>query len=354
MQVSPIQTGLVSFGISSKTFHAPFLTTIPGFRLASVVERNSRNSAELYPWVNVVRGFDELITDPSIELVVITASNDTHYPYAKAAMEAGKHVIVEKPFTNTSTEAADLVKISHRTGKICAVYQNRRYVTDYRTMKEILEKKLLGELHEFTAHYDRYRPEPRTHGLWREKPLPGSGILYDLGPHLIDQSLTLFGHPSHILADIRRQKSYSQVDDYFDIRLDYGFLTVTLHAGSLVREMGPRYMLHGTKGSFIKYGEDPQEDKLKAGELPAGEHWGYEPENFHGLIHTEMEGKIIREKYPSLRGDYGDFYRNIYFTIRDGAELQEKPEHGHNVIRIIELAFESSGKKAWLKVNGLM
>jgi predicted dehydrogenase len=226
-------------------------------------------------------------------------------------------------------------------------------VADFLTMKQIISQGLLGEPMEFFAHYDRYRPDPRTYGLWREEPLPGSGIFYDLGPHLIDQALVLFGHPEYIQADIRKMKSYSQVDDYFDVRLEYANLIVTLHASMLVREMGPRYMIHGTKGSFIKNGEDLQEELLKAGILPTALDWGVEPAQQFGLIHTETNGKVIRENYPSLQGGYGKYYQNIHNTIRKGMQLQERPEDGYNVIRLIELAFESSAKRKALPVEGL-
>jgi scyllo-inositol 2-dehydrogenase (NADP+) len=352
--MQPIKTGLVSFGISSRTFHAPFLTTMPAFELASVLERSGDSAKQKYPSVNVVRTIEELLAQEDIELVVITSPNETHFPYAKLAMEAGKHVVVEKPFANTSAEAMELVSISKATGKICSVYHNRRYVADYLTMKQIYQQKLLGDLHEFEAHYDRYRPDPRTYGLWREKPIPGSGVFYDLGSHLLDQALQYFGHPKYIIADIRKQKNYSVVDDYFDVRLDYGFLKVLVKSGMLVREMGPRYMMHGTKGSYIKYGEDPQEELLKAGHLPVGDDWGKEPESQYGLIHTEIDGKVIREVYPSVQGGYGGFYRNIYKTLREGAPLTEKPEHGYNVIRLIELAFESSEKQCRIPVEGLL
>ena len=350
----PINTGLVSFGISSKTFHAPFLTTLPEFKLSAVVERNTNHAAEKYPWVKTYRDIDSLLADNDIELVVITSPNETHFSYAKAALDAGKNVVVEKPFTNSVEEARVLVELSEKYKRICSVYHNRRYVADFHTVKDILDRKLLGELHTFTAHYDRYRPDPRTYGLWREKPQPGSGVLYDLGSHLIDQSLVLFGQPKNILADIRMQKPYSKVDDYFDIQLDYGFLKVTLHSSMLVREMGPRYQLHGTRGSFIKSGEDPQEERLKAGELPVGEAWCYEPAEQYGLIHTEINGQIIRENLTSLKGDFGDYYRNLFKAIRLEEPLNETPRQGYNVIRMIELAFESSEKKEWLEVTGLM
>lgn len=351
---APIKTGIVSFGISSKTFHAPFLSTVPGYTFSAVVERTTNEAEKIYPAVKTYRSIEELLKDDELELIIITSPNETHFPFAEMALRAGKHVVVEKPFTNTSEEAMELVDLAKKTGKICSVYQNRRYVADFLTMKQIYQQGLLGELHEFEAHYDRYRPDPRTYGLWREKPLPGSGVFYDLGPHLVDQALQLFGHPKYIIADIRKQKPYSVVDDYFDIRLDYGFLKVLLKSGMLVREMGPRYMMHGTKGSFIKYGEDTQEERLKAGEIPNSSDWGKEPEEQFGLIHTEIDGKIIRETYPSLQGGFNKYYENLYKTIREGQPLTEKPEHGYNVIRIIELAFESSEKHCRIKVEGLI
>jgi scyllo-inositol 2-dehydrogenase (NADP+) len=354
MDTAPIRTALVSFGISSRTFHAPFLTTMPGYSLDAVVERNGDLAAGKYPWVRTHRSLESLLADDGIELVVITAPNDTHFPYAKACLEAGKHVVVEKPFTIRSSEALELCRLSERTGRICSVYHNRRYVADFLTMRDILAQGLLGELHTFTAHYDRYRPDPRTYGFWREFPEPGAGVLYDLGSHLIDQSLVLFGAPKAVLADIRRQKPYSQVDDYFDIQLDYGFLRVTLHSSMLVREMGPRYQLHGTKGSYLKYGEDPQEDRLKAGDLPVGDNWCHEDEAFHGLLHTELEGEVVKKTWPSKKGDFRKYYQNLHGAIRRGEPLSETPQHGHNVVRMIELAFESSEKRAWVNVDGLI
>lgn len=346
-----ISTAVISFGISAKTFHTPFITTNSRFSLDMVMERNGETAMDSYPNVQVVKTLEEVLSNPKIELVVIASPNTTHFAYAKAAMLAGKHVVVEKPFTNTADEAKELVNLSESTGKICAVFHNRRYVADFLTMKSILDKGLIGEPREFFAHYDRFRPEPRTYGLWREDVLPGSGVFYDLGPHLIDQALVLFGNPLTITADIRKQKEYSKVDDYFDIRLDYGTLIVTLHSSMLVREMGPRYMMHGTKGSFIKNGEDPQEELLKAGVLPTGSDWGKEEKENFGLLHTEKDGEIIREIYPSVQGSFGKFYQNLYNTLREGAPLQETPMHGYNVIRMIELAFESSKLKQTINVN---
>lgn len=344
-----IRTGIVGFGISAKVFHAPFIATTPGFSLVSVMERTKSESVTVYPQVKIVRSIEEMANDPELDLIVITTPNETHFPYAKLALEAGKHVVLEKPFANTSAEAAELVRIANNSGRILSVYQNRRYVSDFRTIRQILDQGLLGEVHEFEAHYDRYRTEERPQA-WREKPEPGSGILFDLGAHLIDQALTLFGWPQAITADVRLQRPHAKTDDFFDLRLDYGFLRVILRAGMLVREPGPRYMIHGTKGSFIKYGVDVQEAKLRAGESPVGDDWGAEPVNIYGLLHTEKEGKIIKEAYPSLKGHYGDYYRSVYNSIVSGAPVTEKPEHGYNTIVIIEKAFESSEKKCTLKL----
>ena len=348
-----IKVGLVGFGISARVFHAPFLTTIPGFELVSVVERSKNESQKFYPFVKVVRSLQELLADAGIDLVVITTPNETHLPYATQALQAQKHVVLEKPFANTSEEAMELVKVAKATGKILSVYQNRRYVSDYLTIRKILQQKLLGDVHEFIAHYDRFRAEARPHA-WREESKPGSGILYDLGPHLIDQALCLFGLPKTITADIRMQRPHARVDDYFDLQLDFGFAKVVLHAGMLIREPGPRYMIHGTKGSFIKYGEDPQEALLRAGNSPVGEDWGKETDDTRGLLHTELNGKLVKQNYPSEKGDFGNYYRSLYQSINGETPVTEKPEHGYNTVRLIELAFDSHRKQCTIPCTGLL
>ena len=348
---TPINTAVISYGISAKTFHLPFITNHQGYALTTIMERSGNSAQQKYPNIKIAKTIEEVLVDPNVELVIIASPNTTHYPYAKAALLAGKHVVVEKPFTNTLDEALELVELSKKTGKICAVYHNRRYVADFLTMKKILGDGLLGEPREFFAHYDRYRPDPRTYGLWREETLPGSGVFYDLGPHLIDQALVLFGLPKAITADIRKMKSYSKVDDFFDVKLDYENLIVTLHSSMLVREMGPRYMIHGTKGSFIKNGEDPQEDLLKAGVLPISKDWGKEDEQNFGLLHTEINGEVVKKIYPSLQGSFGFYYDNLFETIRNGAPLMETAMDGYQVIRLIELAFKSSEERRTIYID---
>lgn len=348
-----LRTAVAGYGKAAKYFHIPFLRTLPNYELVSILQRSSNEAKDTFPELHIARSIDELLEDDSIDLVVVTTSNDTHFEFAAKAMRSGKHVVVDKPFTNTLEEATELMRIAEETGKVLSVFQNRRYASDFLTMKKIIAEGLLGDIHEFNATYDRYRPEAIP-GAWREQDKPGSGVLYDLGPHLLDQTLSLFGHPSFITADIRRQRPHSQVDDYFNIWLDYGFLKVILHAGMLVREQGPRYMIQGTRGSFIKSGEDPQEARLKAGDLPLGADWGREPESSDGILHTELQGKVVRRTVPTEAGNYGLYYENLYMCIVEDAQLSEKPSDGYNTIRLIQLAFESSNSKKTIPVTGLM
>jgi scyllo-inositol 2-dehydrogenase (NADP+) len=348
-----MKTGVVGYGVAAQFMHLPFIITNPEFELQTILQRHGDTAKDKYPSVQIVRSLDEMLADDSLELIVITTPNDSHFDYAFRALEAGKHVVLEKPFTITSDDAKKLISQAAKKNRILTVYQNRRYVSDFRTIRQLLKEKILGEVVEFEAHYDRYRPEQRPNA-WREENTPGSGILYDLGAHLIDQAFCLFGMPQFVTADIRIQRPHARTTDYFDLWLDYGFTRVILKAGMLVREPGPRYMIHGRQGSFLKSGEDPQEALLRKGILPTAAGWGQEPEDIYGLLHTEINGKIIKEKYPSLTGNYGGFYKDLYQTIRRGEPLKVKPEHGYNTIRLIELATESNEKKCRVACNGLI
>jgi len=350
---NPIRTGVVGYGVAAQVMHLPFITTLREYRFLSILERHQHRAQEKYPHIRTVRSIEEMVADPELDLIVITTPNDTHFPYAKKALEAGKHVVLEKPFTITTEDAAQLIDIAKKAGRVLSVFQNRRYVADFLTIRQILRDKLLGDIVEFEGHYDRYRPEAKPNA-WREENKPGSGILYDLGSHLIDQALFLFGIPKTITADVRQQRPHARTDDYFDLRLDYGFTRVFLESGMLVREPGPRYMIHGTRGSFLKYGEDPQEALLKTGVLPDIPHWGEEAEEFWGLLHTDINGQIVREKYPSIPGNFGFYYQNLYKTIVLGEPLRERPEHGFNTIRMVTLALESSRKKCTLDCTGFL
>ena len=337
----PINTALCSLGMSGLVFHSPFLTINPHFRFYAVWERSKNVAAEKYPQVKTYRTLETMLEDESVELVIVNTPNYTHYEYAKKALEAGKHVVVEKPFTIDVTEAKELIGLAKKQDKILSVYQNRRYDSDYKTLKKVIDDKLLGDLVEVEMHFDRYREQlsPKQH---KETPGPGTGVLYDLGAHLIDQALQLFGNPQKIFADIRIIRPQSLVDDYFELLLYYPKLRVRLKASYAVREALPGYILHGLKGSFIKHKTDVQETMLQQGILPDGEDWGTEPETEKGLLHTEIDGKIIREYIPSFKGNYNEYYNAIYESIRNDKPLPVTAEEGMAVVQIIQTAFESS------------
>ncbi|MBA4166935.1 MAG: Gfo/Idh/MocA family oxidoreductase, partial [Chitinophagaceae bacterium] len=227
-----IKVGVAGYGMSAKLFHIPFVTTVEGYEFTTILERSKSESKKKFPQVKIVRTIDELVSSPDTDLIVVTTPNDTHFEYASKALKAGKHVVLEKPFTNTIEEAKELIAVARSSGKILSVYHNRRYVSDFLTIRDILSKKLLGDVHEYSCNFDRYRSEAKPQA-WREEPKPGSGILYDLGSHLIDQALVLFGLPKTITAAIRAQRPHSMVDDYFNIWLDFGFTRAILHSSML-------------------------------------------------------------------------------------------------------------------------
>ncbi|MDI6401446.1 oxidoreductase [Balneolaceae bacterium ANBcel3] len=340
-----IQTGLISFGKASRIFHAPVITSVPGLELVSVVERHKNESQNEYPWLNVVRSTEELLKNDDIRLIVIATPNDTHFDIAKASLMAGKHVVVEKPFTITTTEARELTDLARQNGLIISAFQNRRWDGDFLTVKEILNRKSLGRLVAFESRFDRFRNYHRPEA-WRERPGRGAGLLYDLGPHLIDQALVLFGMPLSVTADIRAQRNQAETDDFFHLRLDYPDLRVILEAGMLVGAETPRFMLHGTKGSFMKFGLDPQESKLSEGFRPSDDsEWGEEEQRYWGTLHTYADDKYIKTKVKTLKGDYRLFYENIAQAIKGKADPFVTVDQMIKTIEIIEKAFVSQSQK---------
>lgn len=336
-----IQVGVVGYGFSAKVFHAPLITTVPHLKLTKVVERHDEKSKRDYPNVEVVKDLDQLLEDETIDLVVITTPNESHYPMAEKALLAGKHVVVDKPFTNTSQDAMKLIQLAEKQNKILSAYHNRRWDGDFQTVRQIVQKGLLGDLTEVEIHFDRYQKEINPQA-WREENKPGSGILNDLGSHLIDQAQYLFGLPLAITADIRIQREGGKVDDSFDILLSYGALKVRVKAGMLVRERGPHFILHGTSGSFIKYGMDPQEAALNQGLKPEDESWGADSKEQWGKLNTDLNGMHFEGKLETHNGNYTAYYQNIYDVIANQQELIVKPEEAYNTMRIIELAIQSS------------
>lgn len=346
-----IHVGLIGFGMAGQVFHAPILTSVPGFRLHKIFERKQHHqelARTLYPSAQIITETEDIFSDSVIDLVVIATPNILHFPLAKQALLKGKHVVVEKPFTVTSKEADELLELAREKKKLLTVHQNRRWDSDFKTVQKVISSGMLGKLVEYEAHYDRFRNYIKENA-WREIPQPGSGILYDLGPHLIDQALCLFGLPHEVYADIRTQRNKGEADDAFQITLHYPEMKATLKASMLVREPLPHYILLGEQGSFIKYGLDPQEDWLKKGFSPATRSpWGEEPAELWGTINTEIDGLHVIGKIESEKGSYQSFYENVYQSVVYGHPLAVCPSQARNTIRIIELAFQSSQEKRTL------
>lgn len=335
-----VNVGLIGFGLSGRYFHAPFLTTNPGFKLKTVVERSKNEAQEFDPEIENARSVDELLSDPEIDLVFICTPNETHFPYAMDALENGKHVVIEKPFSATEEEAKQLVAVAEEKGLVLTAYQNRRWDSDFLTIKKLIEEDKLGKIVEYECRYDRFRPVVPTES-WKEKSVPVGGNLYNLGPHLIDQALVLFGEPETVTAEIRVVRPNSEIDDYFDVRLGYADKLVIVKSSLMVYENFLRYNLHGTKGSFIKGGLDPQEETLRKNILPTEKPWGMEPEDRWGKLYSEEVTGVIQ----SEPGDYAPFYQNVYDAIVYGTELAVKPSEILRTTRVIDLAIQSSNNK---------
>ncbi len=343
-----IRTGIIGFGPGGNTFHAPIIDTTEGLQISKIRARKESEvnlAKQRYPHAAITDNADDIISDANIDLVVIATPNDSHHSLTKQALLANKNVVVDKPFTITTADADDLIKIARQQNKILSVHHNRRYDSDFRTIEKLLKANTLGRLVEFESHFDRFRNFLKP-GAWREKDEPGAGILYDLGSHLIDQPLVLFGFPNAITADIRVQREGTKATDNFEVILHYPDLKVTLKAGMLVSQTLPRYILLGDKGSFVKHGLDVQEAALKAGLTPhTKSDWGIEPESVWGNLVTEINGINFSGKIQSEVGDYRGFYANVHDAISDNKTLDVTPEHARNIIRVIELAIQSSNER---------
>lgn len=330
-----IKTGLVGFGKVAETMHAPLIQQEPLLELTAVVERHQEKSKEDYPQVTVYKSLEAMLEQSDVELVVICTPNEWHFAQAKAALEAGKHVVVDKPITVSSSEAEALVKLANEKGLILTAYQNRRLDGDFQTIQKLLNEKVLGNIVHFESHFDRFRPEPNHN--WREKEVPGSGILYDLGAHLIDQALILFGQPKWVYAEILKQRKEVDADDFFDITMMYEHTKVRLTASILMNAKLPKFLVLGDKGSYSKFGLDVQEAALKTGIIPGGDGWGEEPESGWGEVFLAHESY----PYPTLKGDYPAYYKNIAQVLNGKEALLVQPEEAVQTLKIIEAAQQS-------------
>jgi scyllo-inositol 2-dehydrogenase (NADP+) len=335
-----IKTALLSYGMSGKVFHAPFLNLHNGFELIGAWERSEKRIQNDFINVKSYGSIEDLLSD-EIDLVIVNTQTSTHFEYAKMALLAGKHVLVEKAFTTNATEAQALDLLAKSLGLKLAVFQNRRWDSDFKTVQHIFESGVLGKLVEAEFHFDRYNPNlsPKKH---KETMNDGAGILKDLGPHLIDQALCLFGFPNAVFADIRITRKNSLVDDYFDILLYYDDFRVRLKAGFFVKEPVASYALHGEKGSFLKTRGDLQEDELKLENKPNLENWGTELIENEGVLNVEINGDWVRKKIPTLKGNYYYYFDALYNAIVFEEKLPATAIDGWNVMNIIAAAIDSN------------
>ena len=342
--MQPINTAICSFGMSGHLFHAPFISVNPNFNLYGVFERTKNLAQGIYPAVKTFRSLESMLTDEAIELVIVNTPNITHYEFAKKVINAGKHLVIEKPFTATATEAEALIALAKKKGVVMSVYHNRRYDSDFKTVQKILNEGWLGNIVEAEFHYDRFVPE-LSYKVHKETPTDGVGSLYDLGSHLIDQALQLFGLPKAVFADLDTYRPNSKVADYFDLKLYYPSHRVILKSSYFVREALPGNILHGTLGSFIKSKADVQEKDLQAGKMPETHNWGIEPENEKGLLHIEKDGNIVKEYIPTLKGNYMAYYDGMYEAIRNNKEVPVTGKDAMQVIKVIEAALKSNKER---------
>ena len=338
-----VRVGLIGFGLAGQAFHAPVIRGVKGMELACILERHGSKAKEKYPEVRVARNLDEMLSDKTINLCVVATPNDTHYSYTKSCLEAGRHVVVDKPFTPTMAEAEQLVRLAADRGLLVTVYQDRRWDGEFHTVKDLVKSGALGSVVEYESRFDRFRLESKP-GAWRERAdHPAAGVLWDLGPHLIDQALVLFGTPETIWASAFCERQTAQIDDSFDVHMEYPHLRATLRARIIAYAPGPHLLIHGTGGSFIKYGMDPQEEILRSPNCPDGPDWGpdwgVETEERWGTL-SPVGGQP--HKVKTERGDYRGYYANVRYAIEKGSPLDVTPDQALRTMRGILLAHKSS------------
>jgi predicted dehydrogenase len=335
---SPIRVGVIGFGFVSKTFHVPLLNGTDGYKITAVSSSHPADVLAVLPDVDVVSDPKALATHPDLDLVVIASPNETHAPLAEAAMRAGHNVVSDKPFTITVEQARHLGAVATEKDVLLSVFQNRRWDSDFLTVRDAIRRGLVGRIVLFESRIDRFRPEVRER--WREIPGPGAGLLYDLGPHLIDQTLLLFGIPDSVQATTAKQRRGARTDDYFQLLLRYGEMVATLGAGSLVSGGSARFAVHGEKASVVKPKPDIQEDQLRAGILPGARDWGLDPDD--ALMYEGASGEM--RPIRSARGDQRGYYVALREALLGRARNPVPPEQGATVMAIIEAALRSDAE----------
>jgi len=337
----PIRVGVIGFGFVSKTFHVPLLKATDGYKITAVSSSHPADVLAVLPGIDVVSDPKALATHSDIDLVVIASPNETHAPLAELAMRAGHNVVVDKPFTITVEQARHLASVAREKDALLSVFQNRRWDSDFLTVRDAIRRDLTGRIVLFESRIDRYRPDVRDR--WREVPGPGAGLLYDLGPHLIDQTLLLFGIPDSVQATLAKQRRGARTDDYFQLVLRYSEMVATLEAGSLVSGGSARFAVHGEKASVVKQKPDIEEDQLRAGVLPGSPEWGVDPDD--AILYDGATGDTRTLK--AARGDQRGYYVALREALLGRAPNPVPPEQGATVMAIIEagLCSDNEGRR---------
>src|SRR6202522_1376499 len=345
-----IRVGLIGFGFAGRIFHSNVIEAREGLELAPILQRGGSEAATAFPHAKIVPTVEALLEDTNIQLVVVATPNASHLPIARQCLLAGRDVVIDKPFALNSGEAAELIQLARARHRLLSVYQNRRWDGDFQTVRKLLDSDQLGRLVKFESHYDRYRLAPRLHA-WREDGSPGGGVLVELGAHVVDQALVLFGVPQSMWASVRVEREGARSDDAFDLYLHYpasleqpaaSGLSVWLRATCLARAQGARFTLNRTLGTFRKFGIDPQEAHLLAGDLFSSKPWGVESAEHWGTLTIDEGGEPVNTRVPTEPGDYRGYYINLRDAIHGNAALDVTPLQAWRTMRVLEMALESS------------
>jgi predicted dehydrogenase len=339
-----IRAGLIGFGLGGRVFHAPLLASVDGIELAAVLERTSNNAQERYPGIKTYRTLEDLLADASLSLIAVTTPNGTHFELARQILRAGKSVVVDKPMTVTSAEIAELIALAKEKKLLLAPFHSRRWDGDFLTVKKLLREQTLGRLVSFESHIDRWRPTVPTDRVWKNDPVSG-GLLLDLGTHLVDQALVLFGKPQAVSAEVERERDGAQANDAFTVRLRYAELRATLSANLLSLPAAPRFHLRGTQGNYWKHGVDPQEAALGKITRIDDVAWGHEPAAAWGTLHVGVDGGTVSRPVETLVGDYRLYYAGIRDAIEGKGPVPVTALDAWRVARLLEWAAQSAHER---------
>jgi scyllo-inositol 2-dehydrogenase (NADP+) len=340
-----LRVGLIGFGLGGRVFHAPLISSVSGLELAAVLERSGNTAVERYPGIVTHRSLDQMLADSSLDLFVVTTPNGTHFDLAKQILQAGRSVIVDKPMAVTSAQIAELMRLAAANNLLLAPFHNRRWDSDFLTIQKLLHEGCLGRLVALQSRFDRWRPSPPTNRLWKDDPDAGGGLLLDLGTHLVDQALHLFGPPIAVNADVRRERAGLGANDSFEVRLRYAEFMATLGANRLSLPPDLRFHLRGTEANYWKQGLDPQEASLAKITRIDSPHWGEEPPANWGRLHVGIEGGEVNRPVQPLSGDYRLFYSGVRDALLNNTPPPVEAIDAWRTARVLEWAAESSDKR---------